>query len=139
MNTKQLLALSVVSLAAGFASAQTVPPEAWVGMPISTTGSTLSRVDVRNELVRTKGVAQAPQEEWIGSPAAADVVVGSVERAEVKADLARWTQAGLNHFAAMDTVDDSNPAFRQRAAAYERLREGSPAVASAQSTEASGN
>jgi len=43
MNTKQLIALSALALAAGAASAQTVPAEAWVGAPIATTGSALSR------------------------------------------------------------------------------------------------
>ena len=157
MNTKQLIALSAVAAAllgaAGAASAQTVPAETWVGAPISTSGSTLSRADVRNELTRTHSVARAPQEEWIGLPVAANVAVGSLSRAEVKADLALWNQAGLNQFSAMDSVDGSNPVFRQRTAAYERLRNSpaylaevqhqqgaaTPSVASTQPATSNGN
>lgn len=153
MNAKQLIALSAIALAAGAASAQTVPAEAWVGAPIATTGSALSRAEVRADLDRSKTVARAPQEEWVGSPAAANVAVGALSRAEVKADLALWTRAGLNQYATRDSVDTSSPDFRQRAAAYERLRnspaylaevqrlQGTPTVASTQQTggESNGN
>ena len=144
MNTKQLIALSAFALADGAASAQTVPAEAWVGAPIATTGSALSRTDVRADLDRSKTVAQAPQEAWVGSTAGENVAAGALSRAEVKADLALWTRAGLNQYARIDGIDSTNPDFRQRTAAYERLRnspaylaevkqlQGVPSVASTQ-------
>lgn len=151
MNAKQLLALSAIALAAGAASAQTVPAEAWVGAPIAATTGAQSRADVQADLARSQAVARAPQEAWAGSAAGEAVTVGALSRAEVQADLALWTRAGLGQYALQDSVDRSNPEFRQRSAAYEQARhsaaytaevqrlQGAPAVASSGGSVSSAN
>ncbi|MDH6591295.1 hypothetical protein M2165_001184 [Variovorax sp. TBS-050B] len=142
MNTKQLIALSALALAASAASAQTVPAEAWVGAPIARTAGALSRAEVQTELARSQTVARAPQEAWAGSAAGEAVAAGALSRAEVQADLALWTRAGLDQYALRDSVDRTSPDFRQRSATYEQSRQsaaytaevqrlqGAPAVAS---------
>ena len=151
MNAKQLLALSAIALAAGAASAQTVPAEAWVGAPIAAITGAQSRADVQADLARSQVVARAPQEAWAGSAAGEAVTVGALSRAEVQADLALWTRAGLGQYALQDSVDRSNPEFRQRSAAYEQARnsaaytaevqrlQGAPAVASSGGSVSSAN
>ena len=121
MHTKHLLALSALVLAAGTATAQTVPAEAWVGTPIVATGA-VNRADVTADLQRNARVAAAAPEAWVGTLASASIAAGTLSRAEVQADLNLWRRAGLETASLADTADSNAPRYAQQVAAYQRAR-----------------
>jgi hypothetical protein len=121
MHAKHLLALAAFVVAAGSATAQTVPAEAWVGAPIAATG-TLSRADVAADLQRNARVAAAAPEAWVGTQASAGLTAGTLSRAEVQADLNLWRRAGLETASLADTADSASPAYARQVAAYQRAR-----------------
>jgi hypothetical protein len=121
MHTKHLLALSALVLAAGTATAQTVPAEAWVGTPIAATGA-LHRADVAADLQRNARVAAAAPEAWVGTQASAGIAAGTLSRAEVQADLNLWRRAGLETASLADTAQSNAPVYAQQVAAYQRAR-----------------
>ena len=121
MHTKHLLALSALVVAAGTATAQTVPAEAWVGTPIVATGA-LNRTDVAADLQRNARVAAAAPEAWVGTQASAGIATGTLSRAEVQADLNLWRRAGLETASLADTADSTSPAYARQVAAYQRAR-----------------
>jgi len=121
MHTKHLLALSALVVAAGTATAQTVPAEAWVGTPIVATGA-LNRADVAADLQRNAHVAAAAPEAWVGTQASAGIATGTLSRAEVQADLNLWRRAGLETASLADTADSTSPAYARQVAAYQRAR-----------------
>ncbi|OUM00326.1 hypothetical protein [Variovorax sp. JS1663] len=121
MNAKQVLALSLLAWA-GFASAQTVPAEAWVGAPVPTTASMASRSDVMSGYVASAATsARTPQELRVGP---ADAPTGAVSRAETVADLNLWLRAGLGQTAYREGYDPTRADNRARMAMYQRLRNG---------------
>lgn len=122
MHTKHLLALSALVLAAGTATAQTVPAEAWVGTPIIATG-VADRADVAAELQRNARVAAAAPEAWVGTQASAGLTTGTLSRAEVQADLNLWRRAGLETASLADTAQSNAPVYAQQVAAYQRARQ----------------
>lgn len=122
MHTKHLLALSALVLAAGTATAQTVPAEAWVGTPIIATGAA-DRADVAAELQRNARVAAAAPEAWVGTQASAGLTTGTLSRAEVQADLNLWRRAGLETASLADTAQSNAPVYAQQVAAYQRARQ----------------
>ena len=122
MHTKHLLALSALVLAAGTATAQTVPAEAWVGTPIATAHAA-SRADVAADLQRNARVAAAAPEAWVGTQASAGLTTGTLSRAEVQADLNLWRRAGLETASLADTAQSNAPVYAQQVAAYQRARQ----------------
>ena len=121
MHTKHLLALSALVVAAGTATAQTVPAEAWVGTPIVATGA-LNRADVAADLQRHAHVAAAAPEAWVGTQASAGIATGTLSRAEVRADLNLWRRAGLEMASLADTANSNGPVYAEQVAAYQRAR-----------------
>ena len=122
MQAKRLLALSALILAAGTATAQTVPAEAWVGTPIIATGAA-DRADVAADLQRNARVAAAAPEAWVGTQASAGLTTGTLSRAEVQADLNLWRRAGLETASLADTAQSNAPVYAQQVAAYQRARQ----------------
>ena len=122
MHTKHLLALSALVLAAGTATAQTVPAEAWVGTPIIATGAA-DRADVAADLQRNARIAAAAPEAWVGTQASAGIAAGTLSRAEVQADLNLWRRAGLETASLADTAQSNAPVYAQQVAAYQRARQ----------------
>lgn len=122
MHTKHLLALSALVLAAGTATAQTVPAEAWVGTPIIATGAA-DRADVAADLQRNARIAAAAPEAWVGTQASAGLTTGTLSRAEVQADLNLWRRAGLETASLADTAQSNAPVYAQQVAAYQRARQ----------------
>lgn len=122
MHTKHLLALSALVLAAGTATAQTVPAEAWVGTPIIATGAA-DRADVAADLQRNARVAAAAPEAWVGTQASAGLTTGTLSGAEVQADLNLWRRAGLETASLADTAQSNAPVYAQQVAAYQRARQ----------------
>ncbi|GAA4341148.1 hypothetical protein GCM10023165_21590 [Variovorax defluvii] len=121
MNAKQVLAVSLVAWA-GFASAQTVPAEAWVGAPLPTTAGMASRSDVMAGYVASAAMnARTPQELRVGP---ADAPTGAVSRAETLADLNLWLRAGLGQTAYREGYDPMRADNRARMAMYQRMRNG---------------
>ncbi|MGJ7519550.1 hypothetical protein ACSFA0_03505 [Variovorax sp. LT1P1] len=122
MHTKHLLALSALVLAAGTATAQTVPAEAWVGTPIIATGAA-DRADVAADLQRNARIAAAAPEAWVGTQASAGIAAGTLSRAEVQADLNLWRRAGLETASLAATAQSNAPVYAQQVAAYQRARQ----------------
>ena len=122
MQAKRLLALSALILAAGTATAQTVPAEAWVGTPIIATGAA-DRADVAADLQRDARIAAAAPEAWVGTQASAGLTTGTLSRAEVQADLNLWRRAGLETASLADTAQSNAPVYAQQVAAYQRARQ----------------
>lgn len=123
MNAKQIAAASTLALA-GIAAAQTVPAEAWVGPPIASTGSTLSRAEVGMETRRAFATPQAPQDAWIGAAADMRSPIGAATRSEVAADFNLYRRAGLAGYQASEAYDPYSARGRQHIAEYQRLRSG---------------
>lgn len=122
MHTKHLLALSALVLAAGTATAQTVPAEAWVGTPIIATGAA-DRADVAADLQRNARIAAAAPEAWVGTQASAGIAAGTLSRAEVQVDLNLWRRAGLETASLAATAQSNAPVYAQQVAAYQRARQ----------------
>jgi hypothetical protein len=119
MNTKVLAFFAVTF--AGFVSAQTVPPEQWVGAPIPAV-STLSRSAVMGDyLASAPAGARTPQEFRVGPP---DPQAGALSRAEAVADLNLWLRSGLGQSAWRDDFDPMRGSYRAQVAMYQRLRHG---------------
>jgi hypothetical protein len=119
MNTKVLALLAVTFT--GFVSAQTVPPEQWVGAPIPA-ASTLSRSAVMGDyLASAPADARTPQEFRVGPP---DPQPGALSRAEAVADLNLWLRSGLGQSAWRDDFDPMRGSYRAQVAMYQRLRHG---------------
>jgi len=121
MQANRLLALSAFVLAAGTAVAQTLPAEAWVGTPIAATGA-VHRTDVAADLQRNARVAAATPEAWVGTQASAGIATGTLNRAEVQADLNLWRRAGLETASLAGTANSNAPAYAKQVAAYQRAR-----------------
>ncbi|VTU28735.1 hypothetical protein H6CHR_03051 [Variovorax sp. PBL-H6] len=119
MNTKVLVIFAVTF--AGAVSAQTVPPEQWVGSPIPS-ASFLSRSAVVADYVATAPAeARTPQEFRVGPP---DAQPGGLSRAEAVADLNLWLRSGLGQSAYRDDFDPAHGHYRAQVAIYQRLRHG---------------
>lgn len=119
MNTKVLAFFAVTF--AGVVSAQTVPPEQWVGAPISS-ASTLSRSAVMADYIATAPAeGRTPQEFRVGPP---DAQPGGLSRAEAVADLNLWLRSGLGQSAYRDDFDPASRHYRAQVAMYQRLRHG---------------
>ena len=116
----KVLAFCAVTFA-GAVSAQTVPPEQWVGAPISSV-STLSRSSVvAGYMAAAPAEAKTPQEFRVGPP---DAQPGGVSRAETVADLNLWLRSGLGQSAYRDDFDPARGSYRAKLAMYQRLRQG---------------
>ena len=126
MKAKQLALVSALALAfAGAASAQTVPAEAWVGPPIATTASQLSRGEVDADLQRVMAQAQAAPQAWVGTLAAAGIAAGTLKRSEVMADYNLFAQAGLSeHYLRRESFEPRSQEMWSRVGLYLRLRGG---------------
>lgn len=125
MNAKQILGLSALAsalaMAAGIASAQTVPAEQWVGAPIPAV-STFSRAAVVSDYYASAGsMSLAPQEMRVGPP---DAPVGAVRREEAVADLNLWNRSGLGQIAYGNDFDPGSARFQSKIANYQRMRQG---------------
>ncbi|MDR6537650.1 hypothetical protein J2739_003431 [Variovorax soli] len=119
MNTK-VLALFAVTFA-GVVSAQTVPPEQWVGTPVPSI-STLSRSAVMADYMASAPAdARTPQEFRVGPP---DAQSGGLTRAEAVADLNLWLRSGLGQSAYREDFDPLRGSYRAQVAMYQRLRHG---------------
>ena len=119
MNTKVLAFFAVTF--AGFVSAQTVPPEQWVGAAIPAV-STLSRSAVMADYMASAPAdARTPQEFRVGPP---DAQPGGLSRAEAVADLNLWLRSGLGQSAYRDDFDPMRGTYRAQVAMYQRLRHG---------------
>ncbi|MGO4391010.1 hypothetical protein AB4Z46_06610 [Variovorax sp. M-6] len=129
MNAKQLLGVSALALASATAFAQTVPAEQWVGAPITSASSTLSRSAVTSDYAASRSMASAPSELRVGP---ADAAPGAMSRAEVSADLSLWIKSGMSQVANQDSYDPSSGAYRTQMAAYQRMRNGPEFVAEVQ-------
>lgn len=119
MKTKVLAFFAVTF--AGALSAQTIPPEQWVGAPIQS-ASTLSRSAVMADYIATAPAeGRTPQEFRVGPP---DAQPGGMSRAEAVADLNLWLRSGLGQSAYRDDFDPARGHYRAQVAMYQRLRHG---------------
>jgi hypothetical protein len=128
MNVAQLLGVSALAFA-GAVSAQTIPPEQWVGAPIPAVGA-LSRAAVAaDNAASAVAIAKSPQEFRVGPP---DASPGAISRAEVLADLNLWIKSGLSQVANQEGFDPSSAAYRPQMATYRRMRGGPEFLAEVQ-------
>lgn len=119
MNTK-VLSLFAVAFA-GVVSAQTVPPEQWVGAPIPS-ASVLSRSAVMGDyLASARAGTMTAQEFRVGPP---DAQPGELSRAEAVADLNLWLRSGLGQSAYRNGFDPARGRDLAQVTMYQRLRHG---------------
>ena len=121
MNSKHIFTIAAL-VAAGAATAQTVPAEAWVGAPINDVVGLRSRADVSAEARQVAASAQAPQELWVGSADSAADHTGATSRSEVVADFRDFQRAGLADIVNHEGFDPSDSQYQRRFAQYMQLR-----------------